>query len=276
VTPPRLGAALAAGVLALCTLLGATGPRRRLGARWGPGRARVCVADRRWAVLARREAALSAPAPPRAPGPTGRPRRTGHRRPPVAAVGTAPKPRGPPGRVAPWAGAGPRAVEGATDGAVWAHTGPPPGPSRGGLLRAPQACGKAPAVVAPPLAETPEPRRPGWGRRGPRAVPLEAARTPRGMATPRHWPARALARPPPALVSLDARLPRTAHRRRAPGATGRRRTAWERTPPPTCADARAWGRRPLGGHSPLSLSHQETDMRDRPRALCERFTDAVC
>ena len=175
-------------------------------------------------------------------------RQRGHGGPPVPApsgpAATAPGAAGRPAAVSnlgetrsPAAGASPAASAGRRDawrrGMAPAHgrwRAPPTAPCglTRGHHRAPAAgacCGppgvrQGTAVVAPPLAETPEPRRPGWGRRGPLAGPLEAARTPRGMATPRHGPARALARPPPALVRLDALLPRTAHRRRAPGAAG--------------------------------------------------------
>jgi hypothetical protein len=75
----------------------------RLVVRWLPGREIVCVADSRFAALElldnvktlprgrvithrRLDAALDDPAPPRAPGTTGRPRRKGKRRPTLEAV----------------------------------------------------------------------------------------------------------------------------------------------------------------------------------------------
>ena len=78
--------------------------------RWWPERALVCVADSRLAALAwlarvarvprvrvstrlRRDAALDDPPPLRAPGTTGRPRRTGQRRPTLEAVLAAEQPQ---------------------------------------------------------------------------------------------------------------------------------------------------------------------------------------
>ena len=78
-------------------------PMMRRVVRWWPGRERALVADSRVAALdlrdtvqtlpcarvitrRRLDAALSAPSPPREPGTTGRPRLTGTRRPPLAAV----------------------------------------------------------------------------------------------------------------------------------------------------------------------------------------------
>jgi hypothetical protein len=42
------------------------------------------------------------------------------------------------------------------------------------------------------------------------------------------------------------------------------------------ADALALVRRQLWDHLPFSMSHQETDLLQMPRALFERFIDAVC
>jgi hypothetical protein len=60
------------------------------------------------------------------------------------------------------------------------------------------------------------------------------------------------------------------------GATGVRSTAWYHKPRHTFADAIAWGRRQVGEHLHFSMSPQETDMIQIPRALFECFIDAVC
>jgi hypothetical protein len=104
--------------------------------RWWPGRAVVCAAESREAALAwrdhvqqwsrarwltrlRRAAARSDPPPRRAPRPHGRPRRPGNRRATLAAVLPADETPWPKLTGAPWSGAGPRAVDGCTDTAVW-------------------------------------------------------------------------------------------------------------------------------------------------------------
>jgi len=45
---------------------------------------------------------------------------------------------------------------------------------------------------------------------------------------------------------------------------------------PTFADAIAWTRRHLWEHIHFSTSHLETDLIKIPRALLERFTEALC
>ena len=60
------------------------------------------------------------------------------------------------------------------------------------------------------------------------------------------------------------------------GATCVRSTAWYRKTRPTFADAIALVRRHLWEHIHFSMSQQETDLIKIPRALLERFTDALC
>ncbi len=85
-----------------------------------------------------------------------------------------------------------------------------------------------------------------------------------------------MARPTPALLSLYASITLTAQLLIATGATGVRSTAWYRKTRPTFADAMAVVRRQLWEHIHFSMSQQETDMIKIPRALLERFTEALC
>ena len=122
--------------------------------RWLPERPLVAVADSGDAASAllaccarlakpitsvtrlRLDAALYAPAPPRRPGQQGRPRVNGARQPTLAARLAAP--------ATPWAaltllncyGEGPRAVEIASETALWYHSGLPPVPIPPGHPRA--------------------------------------------------------------------------------------------------------------------------------------------
>src|SRR5262245_42164434 len=107
-------------------------------------------------------------------------------------------------------------------------------------------------------------------------VTFEEARRHLGMETQRQWNERAIARTTPTLLSLYSIITLTAHRLSEQGATSMRSTAWYRKTHPTFSDALAWIRRRIWGHSHFSMSHQETDMIEIPRALFERFTDAVC
>ena len=219
---------------------------------------------------------LSEPPPPRAPRQTGRPRRKGQRRPPLAAVLADEKPPWSTLTVDDGSGAGPRAVEVATDTALWSPTGTPPGALRWGLMRAPHERCKPHALLSTKVAQTCAQRLAWCVRRWTMAVTVEAARAHLGMATPRQGHDRAMARATPALVSLDSIRTLTAHLLLAKGATGVRRTAWYRNTRPTFSDAMALVRRHLWHHLHFAMSHQETDMMQIPRVVLERFTEALC
>lgn len=144
----------------------------RLVGRWLPGREIVWVADSRFAVLdllaqvqplphtsvltrLRLAAALYAPAPPRQPRTTGRPRLKGTRRPTLAAVVVDERTPWTRVCVAQWDGKGPREVEVATDTAVWYHTGKPPGALRWVLIRDPHGRCKPQALLSTNLVYKP-------------------------------------------------------------------------------------------------------------------------
>jgi len=211
--------------------------------RWVPGRALVFVAARSLAALAwlalvarwpggsvstrlRLDAALSDPPPPRAPRQTGRPRLTGTRRPTLEAVLADEKTPWSTLTVEDWYGEGPRAVEVATDTALWYHTGKPPVARRWGLMRDPHERCTPPAWLSTPVAQTCAQMLAWFVRRWTMAVTCEEARAHLGMATQRQWNERAMARATPALWSLSSIITLTAHLLIAKGATGVRRTAW--------------------------------------------------
>ncbi len=261
--------------------------------RWLPGREIVFVADRRFAALEwlalvarlphvsvstrlRLDAALYEPPPPRAPGQRGRPRLTGQRRPTLEAVLADEK--------TPWTkltidhgdGEGPRAVEVATDTAVWYHAGKPPVAIRWVLMRDPHERFTPQALLSTNLALTCEQILTWFGRRWTMEVTWEEARAHLGMETQRQWNARAIARATPALVSLYAIMTLTVHLLSEKGATCVRSTAWYGKTRPTFSDAIALVRRQLWEHLHFSMSHQEADLVKIPRALLERFTEALC
>jgi hypothetical protein len=93
------------------------------------------------------------------------------------------------------------------------------------------------------------------------------------MATQRQWHERAMARTPPALLSLSTLLTLTAPRLIEKGAPCVRRTAWYRKPRPTFADAMAWVRRQLWEYIHFATSLQATDMIKILREWFERFID---
>jgi DDE superfamily endonuclease len=265
----------------------------RLVGRWLPGRDLVFVADSSFAALElldkvatlprasvitrlRLEAALYDPPPPRKPKTMGRPRLQGQRRPTLEAVLADKRTQWTTLRVEQWYGKGPREVEVATDTAVWYHTGKPPVAIRWVLIRDPQEDFKPQALLSTNLAYTPEQILPWFVRRWTMEVTFEEARAHLGMETQRQWNDRAMARTTPALLSLYSIVTLTAHLLIDKGATCVRSMAWYRKTRPTFSDALALVRRQLWDHLHFSMSQQETDMIKIPRALFERFIDAVC
>jgi hypothetical protein len=265
----------------------------RLVVRWLPGRELVFVADSSFAALEvldqvttlprgsvitrlRLDAALYDPPPPRTPRTTGRPRLKGKRRPTLEAVWADERTQWTRLIVEQWYGEGPREVDVATDTAVWYHTGKPPVAIRWLLIRDPQECFKPPAVLSTHLEHTPEQRLTWFVRRWTMEVTCEEARAHLGMETQRQWNARAIARTTPALLSLYSIITLNAHLLIDKGMTCVCSTAWYRKTRPTFSDAIALVRRQLWDHLHFSMSPQETDMIKIPRALFERFMDAVC
>jgi len=265
----------------------------RLVRRWLPGREIVFVADSSFAALEwldhvarlarvsvitrlRLDAALYDPPPPRAPGQRGRPRRKGKRRPTLEAVLTDAKTPWSRLTVDDWYGEGPRAVDVATDTAVWYHSGKPPVAIRWVLIRDPQKRFKPQALVSTNREHTAEQMLPWFVRRWTMEVTFEEARAHLGMETQRQWNDRAIARATPALLSLYSIITLTAQLLIDKGATCVRSTAWYGKTRPTFSDAIALVRRQLWAHIHFSTSQQETEMIQMPRALLERFTDALC
>jgi hypothetical protein len=107
-------------------------------------------------------------------------------------------------------------------------------------------------------------------------VTFEEARAHLGMETQRQWNERAITRATPALVSLYSIITLTAHLLIDKGATCVRSTAWYDKTRPTFSDAIALVRRQLWEHIHFSTSQQATEMIQIPRALLERFTEALC
>jgi DDE superfamily endonuclease len=265
----------------------------RLVGRWLPGRDLVLVADSRFAALElldkvktlprvsvitrlRLDAALYDPPPPRKPRTKGRPRLKGKRRPTLEAVLADEQTPWTRLLVAQWYGEGPREVEVATATAVWYHTGKPPVPIRWVLIRDPKKEFDPQALLSTHLDHTPMQMLTWFVRRWTMDVTFEEARAHLGMETQRQWNDRAIARTTPALLSLYSIITLTTHLLIEQGATCVRSTAWYHKVRPTFADAIALVRRHIWEHHHFAMSHQEADMIKIPRALFERFIDAVC
>jgi hypothetical protein len=159
---------------------------------------------------------------------------------------------------------------------VWYHTGKPPVAIRWGLIRAPHQCCKPQALLATNLAHTPEPMLTWFVQRWTLEGTCEEARAHLGMETQRQWRDRAMARTTPALLSRSSMITLTPQLVIEKGATCVRSTAWYRKTRPIFSDAMALVRRQLWEHIHFATSLQETEMRKIPRALFDRFIDAVC
>jgi hypothetical protein len=265
----------------------------RLVRRWLPDRELVFVVDSSFAALEwlalvarlprvsvitrlRLDAALYDPPPPRVPGQRGRPRLKGKRRPTLEAVLADEKTQWSTLTVDDWYGEGPREVDVATDTAVWYHTGKPPVAIRWVLIRDPQERFKPQALLSTNLEHTCAQMLAWFVCRWTMEVTFEEARAHLGMETQRQWNDRAIARATPALLSLYSVITLTAHLLIDKGETWVRSTAWYGKTRPTFSDAIAWTRRHLWEHIHFSTSHQEIDLIKIPRALLERFTEALC
>ncbi len=262
--------------------------------RWLPDRAIVVVADSGYAVIAllarcarlaapvavitrlRLDAALYEPAPARRPGQLGRPRVKGQRLPTLAAHCADPTTAWASVTVANWYGQGARTVEVTSGTAIWYHTGLPPVAVRWVLIRDPEGRSATQALLCTDLTVDPAQVLAWFVLRWQLEVTFEEVRRHLGVETQRQWSDRAILRTTPALFGLFSLVTLYAHPRMEPTAATTRRAAWYHKPLPTFADALALVRRELWGQLAFCMSAGEADLVKVPRALVERFTDALC
>jgi len=260
--------------------------------RWLPGRDLAFVADSSLAALEllakvknlprtslitrlRLDAALYKPVAPREPGTRGRPRLKGKRLPTLEAVLADEQTAWTTLKVDQWYGAGPRELDVTTNTAIWYHAGKPPVAIRWVLIRDPQEQFKPQALLSTNLEHTPEQILTWFVRRWTVEVTFEEARAHLGMETQRQWNDLAIARTTPALLSLFSIITLIAHFLIEKGTSSVRSTAWYTKTHPTFSDVIALVRRHLWDHIHFSTSQQEVDMIQIPRALFERFIDAM-
>jgi hypothetical protein len=256
--------------------------RGRLVRRWGPSRALVVVGDSTYAaregldavreracVLTRwrLDAALYAPAPPRQPQQSGRPRQKGMRRPTLAQRRADPTTPWKLVTAAPWYGQQARRGQIASATAVWDHAGLPPVPMRWGLLRDPAGAVAPHARLATTRALDPRQILSGCSHRWRLATTCEAARAPLGFDTPRQWNDRSGSRTTPAVCGLYAIVPLAAAPLRGERPAPVRTTAWDPQPPATFSDTIALVRRWLWPADHVPLSSAPLDGVNIPRAL---------
>jgi hypothetical protein len=261
--------------------------------RWLPQREVIVVADSSYAVIEllkqvseipgvsvitrlRLDAALYDPAPPRAPGQNGRPRKKGARRPTLQQVLKNPQTRWTSVTVPNWYGGGAREVEICTDTAAWYHSGLPPVAIRWALIRDPQGEFEPQALVTTHLEHAPTQILEWFVRRWTMEVTLEEARAHLGIESQRQWNDLAIQRTTPALFGLYSLVTLMAHTLLQAEARVVRTAAWYAKVRPTFSDALAVVRRELWNSCHFSMSESHTEMVKIPRSVLERLTDTVC
>ena len=267
--------------------------------RWYPEREIVAVADRGYAAISllhrcvrspkkpitfitrlRLDAALYEPAPPRKPRQMGRPRLKGRRLPTLAAVAADPSTAWTTITVANWYGGRgsptERTVEVVSATAVWYHTGLPPVPLRGVLIRDPQDNFDTQALLCTDLGAAAERILSWFVLRWQMEVTFQETRRHLGVETQRQWSESAIRRTTPALLGLFSLVTLFAHQRMARSAGAVRRAAWYRKPRPTFSDALALVRRELWARRTFCGSPQEPGMVKVPRAFVEHLTETLC
>ncbi len=261
--------------------------------RWLPGRDLVFVADSSFSSLfflhalqrrgltvvtrLRLDAALYDPAPPRAPGTGGRPRKAGKRLATPATVAADPATVWKALRVEHWYGGGARDLQIASATAVWRHGGLPVVRLRWVLIRDPKKPdAPAQALLYADLDRTPEDIVAWFVRRWRIETTFQETRTRLGVETHRQWSDRAIARTTPCLLALfsivtllAARLPSRARRSADTAARHSKAT-------PTFSDALAAVRRAIWRQQHFQTSPRQTDRRKIPFRLPQAWAYALC
>lgn len=259
--------------------------------RWLPKCDLVVVGDNSYAVLEllhacqqlanpvtlvarlRLDAALYEPAPPYTG--MGRPRKKGRRLPTLEALLKADTTQWTQTTVTWYQGT--RLMEIASHTAVWYHTGKPPVPIRWLLIRDPQECYEASALLCTNPHDSPEQIIEWFVRRWSIEVTFEETRAHLGVETQRQWSDLAILRTTPALLALFSWVTLVAHTLHQTQPLPTQRTAWYAKPLPTFADALASVRHLLCFHSlTFCLSPSPPDIVKVPRPLFDRLVNSLC
>lgn len=240
--------------------------------RWLPQRPLVVVADRAYAALEllaacqamavtvvtrlRLDAALYEPAPPYAG--RGRPRRKGQRLPTPQQWLTAPETTWTP-VVLKWYDGHLRAMEIASQTALWFHYGLPAVPIRWVLVRDPLGQYETVCLLCTDPTVAPTQIVEWFVMRWQVEVTVEEARRHLGVETQRQWSDTAIARTTPLVLGLFSWITLVAHAFHVSGhpVTGRQ-AAWYAKPLPTFSDALALVRYQLWSSLPTFQTSGET------------------
>jgi hypothetical protein len=262
--------------------------------RWLPKRKLIPVADGSYAALElldsllslpepvymitplRLDAGLYEPAPRRAPGTLGRPRKKGKRLPKLAEVLKNEQTVWQTVIVDNWYGQGPTEVEITSQIAVWYHSGMPVVPIRWVLVRDPQGKFKSRALLCTDRSAEPLQILLWFVRRWQVEVTLQEVRMHLGVETQRQWSDKAIARTTPILMGLFSWITLLAHRSQELGKLPVRSAAWYPKVIPTFSDAIAIVRSHIWQHWGFCMSISNPDRQKTILKLLPRLFEAVC
>ncbi|MBI4338784.1 MAG: transposase [Chloroflexi bacterium] len=270
--------------------------------RWLPQRALVVVGDASYAALEllhfcqalrqpvtvvtrlRLDAALYAPAAPRQPGQRGRPRGKGVRLPTFRqAQCTALQARlqdsATPWQavVVPWYDGQQRALEIASDTALWYHSGLAVVPLRWVLIRDPLGELRPQALLCTDQETAPAQIVAWFVQRWQGEVTFQEGRAHLGLETQRQWSDQAIARATPALLGLFSWVTLAAQLLQETAPFPSHSAAWYAKPLPTFSDALGLVRQRLWfGSENFCMSPARPDVAQIPRSLFARLIDTLC
>lgn len=260
--------------------------------RWLPERQLVVVADSTYAALEflascqrlsnpvtvitrlRLDAALYDPAPARRAGQNGRPRLKGARQASLAARLTDPLTVWTEATGA-WYGRSNKSVRLASGTAVWYHSGLVPVSIRWVLITDPVGAFEPQALLCTDTAVSEQQIVEWFVLRWQLEVTFEEARAHLGIEPQRQWSELAIARSTPCLLGLVSLVTLMAHHLLHGQELVPRQAAWYAKDVPTFADTIAFVRQHLWPCEGFWMSCGEADMVKIPRALLERFSDAL-
>ena len=260
--------------------------------RWLPERRLVVVADSSYAALdflaacqglrnpvtvltrLRLDAALYDPTPVRVAGQNGRPRKKGARQPTLQARLSDTATIWMEVTLA-WYGRTTRKLRLASGTAVWYHSGLPPVSIRWVLITDPAGAFDPQALLCTDPTVAVHQIVEWFVSRWQLEVTFEEARAHLGIETQRQWSALAIARTTPCLLAVFSLVTVFAHHLLQGQELAPRQSAWYVKEVPTFADTIALVRQHLWPVEGFWMSCGEGDMVKIPRALLERFTDAL-
>jgi hypothetical protein len=260
--------------------------------RWLPNRKLIVTADSTYAALdflafcqglrkpvtiitrLRLDAALYDPAPARLAGQNGRPRKKGARQATLAARLSDPATVWTEATVA-WYGRTLKTVRLSSGTAVWYHSGMTPVCIRWVLVTDPAGTFEPQALLCTNTSVSAEQMVEWFVLRWQLEVTFEEARAHLGIETQRQWSELAILRTTPGLLGLFSLVTLFAHELRPGQELPVRQAAWYLKDVPTFADTIAFVRQQLWPAEGFWMSCEQGDMVKIPRALLERFTDAL-